>query len=574
MLAARGGLCLSECSHTLRAAVRSLGACLPRVASRLGAPAVEQRRGAAWSVEREKGQVYKDANKIIDHEKIFKALESTKHLAQDKGRVREILEAAKERSFLKDFETEGKTHVSEYVQGLTLEEMATLLHVPPESEDLIQEIYDVALHIKERIYGNRIVLFAPLYIANYCVNSCTYCAFRASNKDIARSALTDDQIRSQVATLERQGHRRLLVLTGEHPKYTFDQFLNALQVISDVRTEPCGSIRRVNVEIPSLSLSDMRRLKATDKVGTYTLFQETYHLPTFRQMHPTGPKGNYPNRVLTHDRAMRAGLDDVGVGVLFGLYDYKFECLALLQHAEHLEREYNAGPHTISVPRLRPAMGSDVASAPPFAVDDAHFKKLVAILRIAVPYTGMILSTRESPEMREHLLKVGMSQMSAGSSTEVGGYHRQDSEETREALSDLSKQADLPTSSAAAGKEEGGGKLGGQFQLEDNRTTSEIVRDLLERGYVPSWCTACYRKGRTGEHFMKIAKAGNIHNFCHPNSLLTLKEWLMDYADPETKGIGERVIKAESERDLSPHAAALLKRKLQKVEKGQHDVYI
>jgi len=417
----------------------------------------------------------------------------------------------------------------------------------------MSEIFDTAFAIKERIYGNRIVLFAPLYLANYCVNNCRYCAFRSPNKHIERSSLTDAGLREEVAALEKQGHRRLLVLTGEHPRYTFDQFLNAIDVISSVKTDPCGNIRRINVEIPSLSLSDMRRLKATDKIGTYTLFQETYHRPTFKYMHIGGPKSHYDNRVLTHDRAMRAGLDDVGLGTLFGLYDYRYEVLATLMHANHLESEYGAGPHTISVPRMRPADGSDVSLAPPYPVDDDDFKKLVAVIRIAVPYTGMILSTRESAEMRRELLRLGMSQLSAGSKTDVGAYHRDPSKTTEEVLGDVN----------------------GQFTLADHRPVNEIVMDLMSQGYVPSWCTACYRKGRTGEHFMKIAKAGNIHNFCQPNSLLTLQEYLNDYGTEEERNLGNAVIERElGSGALSEGAERLAKRKLKKVNEGEHDVYI
>uniref|UniRef100_A0A7R9V5U9 Biotin and thiamin synthesis-associated domain-containing protein n=1 Tax=Chlamydomonas euryale TaxID=1486919 RepID=A0A7R9V5U9_9CHLO len=513
------------------------------------APALGQQiRGMLWSVEREKGHTYRDPSDIINEKAIFEAMERTKAAAKDEAAVAEILQNAKDRSFLTNY-TPGK---SEYVQGLTLDECATLLNVDAGDAKLMERIYDTAFAIKNRIYGNRIVLFAPLYIANYCVNSCTYCAFRGANKKLQRSALTDEELRDEVASLERQGHRRLLVLTGEHPKYTFEQFLHAIEVIGDTRSEPCGSIRRINVEIPTLSVSDMRRLKATDKIGTFTLFQETYHRDTFRKMHVSGPKSDYNHRLLTQDRAMRAGLDDVGIGTLFGLFDYRFEVLAMLQHSEHLEKEYGAGPHTISVPRMRPADGSELSSAPPHVVDDANFKKLVAIIRIAVPYTGMILSTRESPQMRAELLKVGMSQMSAGSKTDVGAYHRDDSKTTEEEL----------------------GKLAGQFSLMDHRATPDVVKDLMLEGYVPSWCTACYRKGRTGEHFMKIAKAGNIHSFCHPNSILSLQEYLQDYGTEEMKQIGKDVVAREMESGLTDSAKRLLARKMVKVEKGDHDVYI
>lgn len=509
---------------------------------------LQQCRGLLWSVEREKGHTYKDPASIINDAEIHASMERTQKTAKDKAAIQAILDAAKERSFLTNY-TPGK---SEYVQGLTLDECATLLNIDVANQELMDMVYDTAFAIKNRIYGNRIVLFAPLYIANYCVNNCTYCAFRAGNKNLQRTALSDADIRSEVEALERQGHRRLLVLTGEHPKYTFDQFLHALQVINSVKTDPCGNIRRVNVEIPTLSVSDMRRLKATDCVGTFTLFQETYHRPTFKTMHISGPKSDFDHRLLTQDRAFRGGIDDVGIGTLFGLYDYRYEVLAMLQHSNHLEAEYGAGPHTISVPRLRPADGSDLSIRPPYEVDDANFKKLVAIIRIAVPYTGMILSTRESAEMRDELLKVGMSQMSAGSRTDVGAYHRDDNEATEKHLGDLA----------------------GQFSLMDHRTASEVVKDLMGKGYVPSWCTACYRKGRTGEHFMKIAKAGNIHNFCHPNSLLTLQEYLNDYGDEEARKIGAQLIAKESDSGLSDSAKRLLARKMAKVNAGDHDVYI
>eukprot|EP00878_Enallax_costatus_P003227 GHUV01003430.1.p1 GENE.GHUV01003430.1~~GHUV01003430.1.p1 ORF type:complete len:413 (+),score=66.68 GHUV01003430.1:153-1391(+) len=391
-------------SHVLQtgafALAPALASGLPRLSAALGG--LQQRRGLLWSVEREKGHVYKDASQIIDDKHINAALETTKSAAKDPVAIKSILEAAKERSFLTNY-TPGK---SEYVQGLTVEECATLLNIDVKDKDLMDMVYDTAFAIKNRIYGNRIVLFAPLYIANYCVNSCTYCAFRAGNKSLQRTALSDQDIVAEVSALEQQGHRRLLVLTGEHPKYTFDQFLHALGVINSVKTDPCGNIRRVNVEIPTLSVSDMRRLKATDCVGTFTLFQETYHRPTFAKMHISGPKSDYEHRLLTQDRAFRGGIDDVGIGTLFGLYDYRYEVLAMLQHSNHLEAEYGAGPHTISVPRLRPADGSELSIRPPYEVDDENFKKLVAIIRIAVPYTGMILSTRESPQMRDELLKV------------------------------------------------------------------------------------------------------------------------------------------------------------------------
>ncbi|GIM16082.1 hypothetical protein Vretimale_18737 [Volvox reticuliferus] len=509
-----------------------------------------------WSIERETQHTYVDPAKWIDEAAIFRALEVTKEWAKDSPRVREILEKAKEKAFVTEHDPVNVGSKSEFVQGLSLEECATLLNVDENNVQLMNDIFDTALAIKNRIYGNRVVLFAPLYIANHCMNTCTYCAFRAGNTGMERSVLTDDDLREEVAALQRQGHRRILALTGESPKYSFENFLHAVDVIGSVHTEPFGSIRRINVEIPPLSVSDMRRLKETDKVGTFVLFQETYHRDTFKKMHPGGPKSDFDYRVLTQDRAMRAGLDDVGIGALFGLFDYRYEVCAMLMHSEHLERHYNAGPHTISVPRMRPADGSELSISPPYPVDDAAFKKLVAVIRIAVPYTGMILSTRETPEMRSSLLKCGMSQMSAGSRTDVGAYHKDHTANT---------EANL-------------GKLAGQFSLMDHRPTNEIVDWLMAEGYVPSWCTACYRQGRTGEDFMKICKAGDIHDFCHPNSLLTLQEYLQDYADPDLRRKGEEVIAREMGEDasepISPQALKRLERKMKQVKEGKHDVYL
>lgn len=332
-------------------------------------------------------------------------------------------------------------------------------------------------------------------------------------------------------------------------QYSFDDFLDALHTVANVRTEPCGNIRRINVEIPALSVSDLRRLKATDHVGTYTLFQETYHPEAFKKFHPYGPKSNYEHRLQTMDRAQIAKVDDVGIGALFGLHDYRFECLAMLQHAHHLDLTYQAGPHTISIPRIRPADEAPDAISPPHPVDDENFAKLVAVLRCAVPYTGMILSTRESPEMRARLLRLGISQMSAGSRTEVGSYHKEK----------FGHQAMVENN------------MVGQFSLLDERNLDQVVKDLMAEGFIPSFCTACYRKGRTGAEFMAIAKKGNIHNFCHPNALLTLQEYLQDYATDETKKIGEHVIDVERETIHGPTKA--LDRKMKRILAGERDLY-
>lgn len=514
-----------------------------------------RQRGLHWSVETEPDHKFTPASEIVDPEKIDRIIESTKERAKDAKCVRDILVKARERAQLRGVPLGEDEH--EYVQGLDLEDAATLLNIDtkdPTARELLHELSQTALDIKRQIYGNRIVLFAPLYLSNYCVNSCTYCAFRGANKHIGRSSLTKEELVSEVEALQRQGHRRLLVLTGEHPKYTFDQFLEALYTIKGVTTEPCGRIRRLNVEIPALSVSDFRRLKATDCVGTYTLFQETYDPRIYRRFHPSGPKSDYEHRLQTMDRAQTAKIDDVGIGALFGLTDYRFEVLGLLMHAHHLDRTFHAGPHTISIPRLQPADSAPDAIAPPCAVDDEDFRKLVAVLRCAVPYTGMILSTRESPAMRRDLLNMGISQMSAGSKTDVGSYHkeRMQADGTREINP-------VPASLA-------------QFQLQDHRSVDEIIRELIEHGFLPSFCTACYRNHRTGEAFMKIAKTGKIQDFCHPNSLLTLQEYLIDYASPETRAAGEKLIEVES-KNISERAQKALHRKMEKINAGERDLY-
>ncbi|KAJ8603415.1 hypothetical protein CTAYLR_003955 [Chrysophaeum taylorii] len=521
------------------------------------------RGGSAWSPELDAASASKipSASSILDEAQIFRSIEATKAAASDVGHVRDILARAIERATL----VASSDLTSEFVQGLDVEETATLLNVDSNDRALTSELFRAALDIKERIYGNRIVLFAPLYLANHCVNSCTYCAFRHKNKHIQRSRLSDEEIRSEVEALERMGHRRLLLLAGEHPNYTFDDFLGAIHAVAGVRTEPCGNIRRINVEIPALSVSDFRRLKDTNEIGTYTLFQETYHRDTFKRVHPAGPKSDYEYRLQTMDRAQIGGIDDVGIGALFGLYDYRFEALAMLQHAAHLEKHYGAGPHTISIPRMRPADQAPASIRPPSPVSDPDFLKLVAVLRCAVPYTGMILSTRESPQMRRKLLHLGISQMSAGSKTDVGAYAKGDQQTELDTFGTSPHLDNLDLVSKDPPPD-----LVGQFSLLDHRTLDEIVRDLMELGFVPSWCTACYRVGRTGAAFMAIAKRGNIHNYCHPNALLTLQEYIQDYASEETKDLAKRVIQAEKST-LARTAA--LDRKLQKIIGGERDLY-
>ena len=494
--------------------------------------------GTKWSPEHD---VYKipDPYDIIHEDEIFEALTETRDFANDKARVKAILQKAKERATMKDV----PAGPSEFLLGLDIQEAATLLNIPISNSSLIDEIYDTAFYIKNLIYGNRIVLFAPLYVANLCNCSCTYCGYRQTNTTIQRTKLTDEQVKREVEALEKMGHKRILMLTGEHPAYSFDQFLSALKAASSVKTGKSGEIRRINVEIPTLSVTDFKRLKAVGCVGTYTLFQETYHRKSFKKFHPYGPKADYDYRITCMDRAQIAGIDDVGLGALFGLYDHKFEALALLQHAQHLDKTFGTGPHTISFPRIRPATGTPLSEHPPHVVNDDDFKRLIAVTRCAVPYTGMIISTRESQKMRNELLQLGISQLSAASSVEVGSYN---------------KNSD--------GKK-------GQFSIYDHRSADEVVRDLMKDGYVPSWCTACYRLGRTGEAFMKWAKTGEIHNNCHPNALFTLAEYLLDYASPETQKVGWDLIKKELKNITNEKRRKATEKRIEQIKQGKRDLY-
>jgi [FeFe] hydrogenase H-cluster radical SAM maturase HydG len=470
---------------------------------------------------------------------IFRAIVESQARSTDAGYIRAILQKSKERAVLKGV-PDAK---DEFLLGLDLFEAAALLNLPSSEHKLLDELFETAFDIKEHIYGNRIVLFAPLYVSNFCSGSCTYCGYRTTNSAIQRSKLTIPDVEAQVRALQKMGHKRVLMLTGESPVYPFDEFLSAIRAASRVKTGVSGEIRRINVEIPTLSVSDMRRLKATDAVGTYTLFQETYHRESFKKYHPYGPKADYDNRVTVMDRAQIGGLDDVGLGALLGLYDHRFEALALLQHAQHLDKTYGTGPHTLSFPRIRPATGTPLSEAPPFAVSDAEFKKFVAVLRCAVPYTGMIISTREGAAMRRELLRLGVSQISAASSTEVGNYARE--------------------SDGSAG----------QFSLFDHRSLDDVVAELMRDGYVPSWCTACYRLGRTGEAFMKWAKMGEIHNMCHPNALQTLVEYLLDYAKPATAAAGWDFVAREIPKITDPARRAQTEDRIQRIRDGERDLY-
>lgn len=379
--------------------------------------------GTKWSPEREP-HTLPDPNTIIREHEIYKAIVESNDKAKDVGYVRALLQKAKENATMKDVPASNK----EFMLGLEVPEAACLLNIPNTDHKMLEELYQTAFEIKNHIYGNRIVMFAPLYVANYCQCSCTYCGYRGTNTTIERSKLTLDEVANEIRVLENMGHKRVLMLTGESPAYSFDEFLEAVKVASQTKSGKSGEIRRINVEIPTLSVSDMRRLKALGCVGTYTVFQETYHRESFKKYHPYGPKSDYDYRITCMDRAQIGGIDDVGIGALFGLYDYRFEVLAMLQHSQHLDKTYGTGPHTISFPRIRPATGTPLSENPPHTVSDEDFKKLVAVIRCSVPYTGLIISTREDESMRKQLLQLGISQLSAASSTEVGSYNEEGKE--------------------------------------------------------------------------------------------------------------------------------------------------
>ena len=439
---------------------------------------------------------------------------------KDAGRVREILAKARE------------------LKGLEMDEVAVLTSVS--DPELLSELFETAREAKDAIYGSRLVLFAPLYVSNLCTNDCLYCAFRVKNKELKRRALTQDEIRREVEILVDQGHKRVLLVAGEsYPKQGFQYVLDSVATIYDVKRDN-GEIRRINVNVAPLDVADFRALKATG-IGTYQLFQETYHRETYRRMHVGGKKKDYDWRVTGMHRAMEAGIDDVGIGVLFGLADWRFELLALMQHIRELERAYGVGPHTVSMPRLEPASGSDIAEEPPMPVGDVDFRKLVAILRLAVPYTGMIMSTRETPNIRRETFALGVSQISAGSRTNPGGYA--EDEQFDEA----------------------------QFQLGDHRSLDEVIRDVAELGYVPSFCTACYRLGRTGMDFMDLAKPGDIKHHCDPNAMSTFEEYLLDYGSEETRAIGEVLIERKV-AEMDPVRREHTEKMLAKVRAGDRDV--
>ncbi len=424
------------------------------------------------------------------------------------------------------------------LKGLTHREASVLLAC--EIPEKIQEIYDLAEQIKKDFYGNRIVIFAPLYLSNYCVNGCTYCPYHMKNKHIVRKKLTQEEVAKEVIALQDMGHKRLAIEAGEDPvNNPIEYILECIHTIYSIKHKN-GAIRRVNVNIAATTVENYRKLKEAG-IGTYILFQETYHKESYEKLHPTGPKHDYAYHTEAMDRAMEGGVDDVGIGVLFGLERYRYEFAGLLMHAEHLEEVHGVGPHTISVPRIKHADDID-PSAFDNGIDDEIFAKLCALIRISVPYTGMIVSTRESQQVREKVIHLGVSQLSGASRTSVGGY----------------QDEDRPTDTE-------------QFDVSDQRSLDEVVHWLMDMGYIPSFCTACYREGRTGDRFMSLCKSGQIQNCCHPNALMTLKEYLMDYASGETKKTGEELIKAELNNIPKEKVRQICEEHLQKIEEGIRD---
>lgn len=425
------------------------------------------------------------------------------------------------------------------LKGISHREASVLLAC--EDKELIQKVFDLAIKIKEEFYGNRIVMFAPLYLANYCVNGCTYCPYHYKNKHIRRKKLTQEEIKKEVIALQDMGHKRLALETGEDPvNIPIEYVLESIKTIYSIKHKN-GAIRRVNVNIAATSVENYRKLHEAG-IGTYILFQETYHKESYERLHPTGPKSNYAYHTEAMDRAMQGGIDDVGLGVLFGLELYRYEFTGLLMHAEHLEAVHGVGPHTISVPRICPADDID-PNAFNNSINDDIFAKLVACIRISVPYTGMIVSTRESQKSRERVLHLGISQISGGSRTSVGGYAAPEPEAENSA----------------------------QFDVSDTRSLDEVVAWLMEIGYLPSFCTACYRQGRTGDRFMSLCKSGQIQNCCHPNALMTLKEYLTDYAKPHTKELGEKLIQNELANIPNPKVRELVIQHLTDIENGERD---
>ncbi|MCK5862304.1 MAG: [FeFe] hydrogenase H-cluster radical SAM maturase HydG [Candidatus Hydrogenedentes bacterium] len=457
-------------------------------------------------------------NIIIDESKIMSTLEA---ISEDAVRVREVLAKASE------------------MKGLDAVEATALMSI--ESPELLEELFQTARRVKDEIYGKRLVLFAPLYVSNLCANDCTYCAFRKGNPAVHRRALNQEEVAQETQLLIDQGHKRVLLVAGEaYPKAGLKYIFDCIETVYDVKSE-WGEIRRVNVNIAPLEVDEFRALKAC-KIGTYQVFQETYHKETYSNVHLSGKKRDFDWRINAINRAMEAGIDDVGIGVLFGLYDWRFETLALLQHITQLEQHFGVGCHTISVPRIEPAVGAEISEHPPMPMNDVDFRKLVAILRLTVPYTGLIMSTREDPEMRRETLSLGVSQISAGSRTNPGGYGEEDYEMS-------------------------------QFSLGDHRSVDEVVRDITSMGYIPSFCTGCYRMGRTGQDFMELAKPGLIKHYCEVNAMSTFVEFLEHYASPETKTAGDTLVN-EILTEMTPERRSRTESLVTKVRDGEHDVYV
>lgn len=460
-----------------------------------------------------------EAEEFINHQEILDTLEYASGHKNDRALVEALLEKAAK------------------CDGLTHREAAVLLEC--DDPELTERIFQLAKEIKQRFYGNRIVMFAPLYLSNYCVNGCVYCPYHAKNKTIARRKLTQQEIEREVVALQDMGHKRLALEAGEDPRHNpIEYILESIRTIYGIHHKN-GAIRRVNVNIAATTVENYRRLRDAG-IGTYILFQETYHKEHYEELHPAGPKSNYAYHTEAMDRAMEAGIDDVGIGVLFGLNLYRYDFVGLLMHAEHLEAKFGVGPHTISVPRICPA--DDISTEDfPDAVSDEMFERLVAVIRISVPYTGMIISTRESEAVRRRVLELGVSQISGGSRTSVGGYADGQPEHTE------------------------------QFDVNDHRSLDEIVGWLLDLGHIPSFCTACYREGRTGDRFMSLVKSGQIANCCAPNALMTLQEYLEDYASPETKEKGIREIAKAIEHIPNPKIKAIATKRLVEIKQGLRD---
>ncbi len=460
----------------------------------------------------------KCADEFINHEEI---LETLAYADENKNNL-PLIDSLIEKAALK--------------KGLSHREASVLLAC--DNEERNQKIFKLAEQIKKEFYGNRIVMFAPLYLSNYCINGCTYCPYHMKNKHIARKKLSQEEIRREVIALQDMGHKRLALEAGEDPVHnTMDYYLESIKTIYDIKHRN-GAIRRVNINIAATTVDNYRLLKEAG-IGTYILFQETYHKESYLELHPTGPKHDYNYHTEAMDRAMEGGIDDVGLGVLFGLDKYRYEFAGLLMHAEHLEAAFGVGPHTISVPRLKRADDIDPEQFDN-GIDDDIFAKLIACIRISVPYTGMIISTRENQKTRERALHLGISQISGGSRTSVGGYYEPESEDEKSE----------------------------QFDVSDTRTLDEVVRWLMEMDYIPSFCTACYREGRTGDRFMTLLKNGQIQNCCHPNALMTLKEYLMDYASPATKALGDKLIAKEVFNVPNEKARAVVLENLRLIEEN------